>query len=395
MKSTQIGRSGSEMKICQRLSYASGPDAVYAYCFPLTMENQDNFTSPSRSQTNTLIDLSGTSTHVPAPPSPSLEPSYSTLTRRRSWGNRSKESVKSGLEPVHLDLDMTPQSTSSRNFSAKVSAMPTEGRGYTFFNEPLKSDPERYYGSPQILESNIPLESSTVSLIASPNSEHDTDEGAREDDCAHLTSNVSHGDSRTGGLDLYSNGDPEYGSASPRARAKNLQYNVPISPLKTTETVVKSMAKNLRRMSLRVVNLANNGLEGQLRLGDGEADKKSPFDEGEDGPMQPDLKQIFPIRGYALGFLGPENTIRLLLFKFLVHPYVQVIFFLATCSSNCSLTEPFILILIILNAIILTIQAFPSLTLPTANGPTLPPKIKGYFHTWEDYALFALFIVFT
>ena len=59
------------------------------------------------------------------------------------------------------------------------------------------------------------------------------------------------------------------------------------------------------------------------------------------------------------------------------------------------MTEPFILILIILNAVILTKQSFPALTLPSANGPTLPPKIDGYFHTWEDYVLFGLFIVFT
>ena len=68
---------------------------------------------------------------------------------------------------------------------------------------------------------------------------------------------------------------------------------------------------------------------------------------------------------------------------------------LLTYSSYSRLTEPFILLLIILNAVILTIQAFPSLTLPTANGPALPPRVRGYFHSWEDYVLFALFIVFT
>lgn len=54
-----------------------------------------------------------------------------------------------------------------------------------------------------------------------------------------------------------------------------------------------------------------------------------------------------------------------------------------------------ILILIILNAVVLTIQAFGSLTLPASGNPSIPPHIKGYFHTWEDYALFALFIIFT
>ncbi len=283
------------------------------------MENQDKFlryTSPSRSQANTVIELSGATTGEPLSPSPSpsLEPSDSTLTRRRSWGNRFKEAAKPSLEPVHLDLDMPAQSTSPRNFSAKTSAMPTEGRGYMFVDDPLNGDSERYFRRAKILDPNSPVGSSTVSLIASPfNSEHDTDEGIREDDLAHLTSNMSHADMREGDLEYE-------GATSPR---RTLQYNVPVSPLKTTETVVKSVTKNLRRMSLRVVNLANNGLEGQLRLGDGETNKNSASTEDEDSPTQPDLKQIFPIRGRALGFLGPESTIRLLLFKFLVHPYAR------------------------------------------------------------------------
>jgi hypothetical protein len=37
------------------------------------------------------------------------------------------------------------------------------------------------------------------------------------------------------------------------------------------------------------------------------------------------------------------------------------------------------------------------LVLPTApDGSTLPPaSVKGYFQAWEDYVLFALFILFT
>ncbi|KAF9447124.1 hypothetical protein P691DRAFT_761036 [Macrolepiota fuliginosa MF-IS2] len=58
-------------------------------------------------------------------------------------------------------------------------------------------------------------------------------------------------------------------------------------------------------------------------------------------------------------------------------------------------TEPLIFILITLNAIVLTLQAFPSLTLPKSNPPAPPPTIKGYFHTWEDWVLFVLFSIFT
>jgi voltage-dependent calcium channel len=63
------------------------------------------------------------------------------------------------------------------------------------------------------------------------------------------------------------------------------------------------------RISLRVVNLANTGLEGHLRLGDGDEDadhnkRLASDDEEDDGPPQPNLKKVFPIRGRALGFLA-------------------------------------------------------------------------------------------
>ncbi|TEB23953.1 high-affinity cell membrane calcium channel [Coprinellus micaceus] len=185
-----------------------------------------------------------------------------------------------------------------------------------------------------------------------------------------------------------SSDDPENSGAtsmmSPRSkRTASKRYTPTPSPLKLGGAV-----KTLRRMSLRVVNLAGTGMADQLRLKDVDDDegplssrsRKTFREEEEDeGPPMPDLRQALPIRGRTLGFLGPNSRIRLALFNFLIHPA----------------TEPVILVLIILNAVVLTAQAFPSLTLPTANGPTLPPKISGYFHAWEDYVLFALFIVFT
>ena len=58
-----------------------------------------------------------------------------------------------------------------------------------------------------------------------------------------------------------------------------------------------------------------------------------------------------------------------------------------------SWTEPIVLLLIVFNAVVLTIQAARSLVLP--DDDELPPPIRGYFHAWEDYALFFLFILFT
>ena len=59
-------------------------------------------------------------------------------------------------------------------------------------------------------------------------------------------------------------------------------------------------------------------------------------------------------------------------------------------DSFLSWTEPFILILIFANAIILTIQSSHSFS-----STDIRPTERGYFHQWEDYALCGLFVIFT
>ena len=65
-------------------------------------------------------------------------------------------------------------------------------------------------------------------------------------------------------------------------------------------------------------------------------------------------------------------------------------------SSVClallnSWTEPIVLLLIITDAVMLSLQARRAL-LP-AEGGAVP--VKGYFHTWEDWVIFVLFVIFT
>ena len=52
-------------------------------------------------------------------------------------------------------------------------------------------------------------------------------------------------------------------------------------------------------------------------------------------------------------------------------------------------TEPFILLLIFANAIVLTIQSSHSFS-----STDVRPTEGGYFHQWEDYALLGLFVIF-
>ncbi|KAJ7661709.1 Ion transport protein-domain-containing protein [Mycena rosella] len=144
-------------------------------------------------------------------------------------------------------------------------------------------------------------------------------------------------------------------------RRRTLRYSTSPSPLKKTSTAIKHVSQNLRRHRTRV-NMASVGLE------------RLPDDKKDDDDHLPDLAQTLPIRGRTLGFLGPTNPLRLICFNFLVYPW----------------TEPVILLLIIFNAVVLTIQASRPLTLADP-----PLRVTGYFHAWEDYALFSLFIVFS
>ncbi|KAI0740154.1 Ion transport protein-domain-containing protein [Earliella scabrosa] len=175
--------------------------------------------------------------------------------------------------------------------------------------------------------------------------------------------------------------DPERSGASGRARRRTVRYSA--SPLKKTGTTIQTFSRNLRRASLRVVNFGGLGLDEHVRLEDVDErrDKRDDEDEvPEEDEALPDLSKTLPIRGRTLGWLGPRSQLRLAMYKFLTYSW----------------TEPVILLLIIVNAVVLTIQASRPHALPEDwPDDTPPPAVKGFFHTWEDYVLFALFCLFT
>ncbi|OBZ73075.1 hypothetical protein A0H81_07105 [Grifola frondosa] len=176
--------------------------------------------------------------------------------------------------------------------------------------------------------------------------------------------------------------DPERSGSTSRPRRKTVRYTVSPSALKKTGTTLKTVSRNLRRASLRVVNLGTFGLDDHVRLEDvDELVQKQEEDEAEaedEDEVLPDLSKTLPIRGRTLGFLGPTNRVRLAMYQFLVYPW----------------TEPLILLSIMFNAVVLALQAMHSETLP-GDGSGQPPQVKGYFHAWEDYALFVLFCFYT
>ncbi|KAI0776961.1 Ion transport protein-domain-containing protein [Trametes elegans] len=239
----------------------------------------------------------------------------------------------------------------------------------------------RYQDTGAVYSASQPGQSS-ASLISSHFRESgDTTDSARDDDEAHLTSNMSRqGTGTEWGTDERE--DAERTGAAPQARRRTVRYAA--SPLKKTGTTLKNVSRNLRRASLRVVNFGGLGLDEHVRLEDSD-DRDEKRDEEEDqvhdeDEALPDLTKTLPIRGRTLGCLGPQSKLRLAMYKFLVYPW----------------TEPVILLLIIFNGLVLTIQASRSHPLPEDwPDDTPPPPVVGYFHAWEDYVLFGLFCLFT
>ncbi|KAI9570096.1 Ion transport protein-domain-containing protein [Boletus coccyginus] len=134
---------------------------------------------------------------------------------------------------------------------------------------------------------------------------------------------------------------------------------------------------------MRVANVRGHRPSVRLREGSEDSESDSTLD-GIEETMQCDIGErvayqsspAIPLRGWALGFLGPTSHLRLRLYKLLIHPF----------------TEPTILALILVNAIVLVVQASRTLLLPSTQ---VPITVTGYFHAWEDFVIFALFILFT
>ncbi|UZJ57456.1 hypothetical protein CBS101457_006776 [Exobasidium rhododendri] len=136
------------------------------------------------------------------------------------------------------------------------------------------------------------------------------------------------------------------------------------------------IGKSLRRISRRVVNTEGINHEGpsagHIRLPDVDEDESSEIEEiivtvvEKQPPITP-----FGLRGKSLGIFGPTNPIRKSLARLMDNAWV----------------EPLILIMIMFNVVLLIIQAAPSVF--------SVPRKPGYFDYWIDYALMAVFGIFT
>ncbi|GAB7348680.1 hypothetical protein MBLNU459_g7040t3 [Dothideomycetes sp. NU459] len=178
------------------------------------------------------------------------------------------------------------------------------------------------------------------------------------------------------------------------ARNRSLSPSAAESPLHRAGTM-------MRKMSMRVVNLSNEPeiIERTRRVSsmahprpdlprldtdvsafsqDGAASVKSPASEKAPSPVLqpvdpplPPRPEPNPLRGKSLGIFSPDSRVRLFLMDVLLHPFI----------------EPFILVLIIIQTILLAADARGSVY--------LHPRSPKWGTAWNDYALLALFVIYT
>ena len=101
------------------------------------------------------------------------------------------------------------------------------------------------------------------------------------------------------------------------------------------------------------------------------------------------------LKGKSLGMFGPQNKLRRALYQALkrpsVHPWSEYLLIILADRQGfiCALryTEAVVLLIIVFHAAVLISQSAPRL-----HGPR---DTSGYFHTWEDTALLAIFVFYT
>ena len=191
----------------------------------------------------------------------------------------------------------------------------------------------------------------------------------------------------------------EAGLGTPNAPSSSGSRKRSLSP-SNIETPLHRASTMVRKMSQRVVNLGNEPevVEQHIRRKssgrnthlqppsessgnhtmDGTASRQSadekqptPVHTPINVPTEPERPQPEPnpLRGRSLGIFPPDSPIRLRLFDLLVHP----------------LTEPFILVLIVIQTLVLAVDSARSVQ-------NVPHR---WGSRWIDYCLLALFSIYT
>lgn len=346
-------------------------------------------------------------------PSPTSESSPYQL-KRRSTGSRT-------LRPEDLDAgepstSQQAQASSSRERSSGSGDLGSRG---TFVQNPFTTASQQQQQSgtneprypppsqPYDLAVNYSLEDIALSADARKSSFDLSSPPSSQEHLSYIQSQRSHV------------------SYTPPYKRKQLQHSdrARTSGLQRSSTLLQTAGQALRRASVRVVNLGGQDHEAISRAealqADLERDKAAAaaaahhgLREKEDDvesdagfqshaalPTRSAHQQGFKdagdtqkeeaghvaaahpssapsehmLVGRTLNLFGPRHPLRRLALKLMLNAWV----------------EPIILLLIIANVVVLTLQAAPSVF----SHPR--PSTAGYFHTWHDSALFVFMCIFT
>lgn len=250
---------------------------------------------------SSAVNFSGTGVGVVVrAPSPALGLSDTDdqHTRRRlSWSN-----ADGRPGPSHLNVPATqvPEPWQS------ALAVLEEDSFVSTMDRPLRNSSS--------LPSTCHLDASSASLLSTLDLDADTttDDGTRFTDQAQLKP-----DAYWSTVDLSVDSERSAGFTSRPKR----QYTS--SPLKRTIT------NAFHRASMRIANVRGDRPYVGLREDDEGSDSSSTL-EGAEETTRPGVGErvahrtapSMPLRGRALGILGPTNPLRLWLYKLLIHPYV-------------------------------------------------------------------------
>lgn len=288
-------------------------------------QHQSSFSHSTQSSSSSALDLTGTITGLAtsAPPSPTLRPldtERSFPRRRASWAK-----LNVAQDPLRLNLPTMDAGHSSVGRSSfTLDKDPFHSLDNSSFANSLTYGRSSVYNDVTYSSAQDGL--SSTSLVSAADSDLDSSKDEAE---VHLTGPNSRWQASvnpqwTSANDMSIDFERTGGPAS-RTRRRTLRYDTSTSPLKRTGSTLRVITKNIRRASLRVVNLAGHGLDNSIRLSD------EDYDIGEYFPAQ-EVKEDFeedqvfiptklsPLRGRTLGFLESSSAFRLRLYHLLSHP---------------------------------------------------------------------------
>ncbi|WWC88695.1 uncharacterized protein L201_003608 [Kwoniella dendrophila CBS 6074] len=383
------------------------------------MASRSSFSHSRRHSKNTSIAISTSSQIRSSSPSPVASPSSPTpdgLSRRLSWNRSPQDSnfnltVQNSLPSAGLNSPsrtnlLDPNSNTTTNLSrgglleerdivyGYSGSTETDLWGGTHPLEPQESittplDEEIPLSPPP---GNLPFSHKYESNTSLDSSQSDLELPNRgnsfQEDRERLTPSLSYDNNQTSSS--FTSNNKKRSPLSSNSSPGNKRKPYDEKGLARTSTLRK-VSKTIRSASVRVVNImgvdsskSKDQEAGIERLGseDDEDDKDNGKRENIGlgirnsniipDPIRPDPRPPeIGLRGKTLGLFTKNSKIRKSMDNLMKNPW----------------TEPIILILIITNVVVLAIQSAPA--------QNEPREDDGYFQTWADYVLLALFCIFT